>query len=96
MLRPANGQRRTTGGNFVRKNTVKSIWKRGGAAVNGWMGIPSSVAAEGMAQAGCDSLTADLQHALIDYQTAVSLFHAVSPTPTGAQSIGKSAGGGMY
>jgi len=44
MLRPPSGQRRKTGGNFVRENTVKSIWKEGGAAVNGWMGIPSSVA----------------------------------------------------
>jgi hypothetical protein len=25
-------RRRTTGGNFVRENTVKSIWKKGGAA----------------------------------------------------------------
>jgi 4-hydroxy-2-oxoheptanedioate aldolase len=70
------------GGSFVRENPVKSIWKKGGAAVNGWMGIPSSVAAEGMAQAGWDSLTADLQHGLIDYQTAVSLFQAVATTPT--------------
>jgi len=66
----------------VREISVKSIWKRGGAAVNGWMGIPSSVATEGMAQAGRDSLTADLQHGLIDYQTAVSLFQAVATTPT--------------
>ncbi|MPZ32267.1 MAG: hypothetical protein GEV13_14935 [Rhodospirillales bacterium] len=61
---------------------MKSIRKRGGAAVNGWMGIPNGVAAEGMAQAGWDSLTADLQHGLIDYQTAVSLFQAVAATPT--------------
>lgn len=46
MLRPPNGQQRTAGGNFVRENTVKSIWKRGGGAVNGWLGIPSSVAAD--------------------------------------------------
>ena len=66
----------------MRENTVKSIWKKGGAAVNGWLGIPSAVAAEGMAQAGWDSLTADLQHGLIDYQTAVSLFQAIATTPT--------------
>lgn len=42
----------------MREITVKSIRKRGGAAVNGWMGIPSSVAAAGMVQAGWDSLTA--------------------------------------
>jgi len=66
----------------VRENTVKSIWKKGGAAVNGWLGIPSGVAAEGMAQGGWDSLTADLQHGLIDYQAAVSLFQAIATTPT--------------
>jgi 4-hydroxy-2-oxoheptanedioate aldolase len=65
---------------FVRENTVKSIWKKGGAVVNGWLGIPSAVAAEGMAQAGWDSLTADLQHGLVDYQAAVSLFQAVATT----------------
>ena len=36
----------------MRENCVKSIWQRGGAAVNGWIG---NVAAEGMAQAGWDS-----------------------------------------
>jgi 4-hydroxy-2-oxoheptanedioate aldolase len=66
----------------VRENTVRSIWKKGGAVVNGWLGIPSAVAAEGMAQAGWDSLTADLQHGLIDYQAALALFQAVGTTPT--------------
>ncbi len=66
----------------MRENTVKSIWKKGGAAINGWLGIPSGVAAEGMAQGGWDSLTADLQHGLIDYQAAVSLFQAIATTPT--------------
>jgi 4-hydroxy-2-oxoheptanedioate aldolase len=37
---------------------------------------------EGMAQAGWDSLTADLQHGLIDYQTPVSLFQAIATTST--------------
>jgi hypothetical protein len=52
MLPAAERQRPPPGGNFVRENTVKSIRKRGGTAANGWTGIPSSVAAEGMAQAG--------------------------------------------
>ena len=66
----------------MRENTIRSIWKKGGAVVNGWLGIPSAVAAEGMAQAGWDSLTADLQHGLIDYQAALALFQAVATTPT--------------
>ncbi len=66
----------------MRENNIKSIWKRGGAAINGWLGIPSSIAAENMAQAGWDSLTVDLQHGHVDYQTAVTMLQAVSTTPT--------------
>jgi 4-hydroxy-2-oxoheptanedioate aldolase len=64
----------------MRENSVKSIWRRGGAVVNGWLGIPSSVSAENMAQAGWDSLTVDLQHGMVDYQAAVSMFQAISTT----------------
>jgi 4-hydroxy-2-oxoheptanedioate aldolase len=66
----------------VRENNVKSIWKRGGAVINGWLGIPSSVAAENMAQASWDALTVDLQHGLVDYQTAVTMLQAISTTAT--------------
>ena len=66
----------------MRENTVKTIWKRGGAVINGWLGIPSSVAAENMAQAGWDSLTVDLQHGLVDYQTAVTMLQGVTTTAT--------------
>ena len=66
----------------VRTNNVKSIWKRGGAVINGWLGIPSSIAAENMAQANWDALTVDLQHGHVDYQTAVTMLQAVSTTPT--------------
>jgi 4-hydroxy-2-oxoheptanedioate aldolase len=64
----------------VRENTIKSIWKRGGAVINGWLGIPSSVAAENMAQAQWDGLTVDLQHGLVDYQAAVTMLQAISTT----------------
>jgi 4-hydroxy-2-oxoheptanedioate aldolase len=66
----------------VRENNVKKIWGTGGAVVNGWLGIPSSVAAENMAQAGWDSLTVDLQHGLVDYQTAIGMMQAVCTTAT--------------
>jgi 4-hydroxy-2-oxoheptanedioate aldolase len=64
----------------LRENTVKSIWARGGAVLNGWLGIPSAVSAENMAQCGWDSLTVDLQHGHIDYQVAVSMLQAISTT----------------
>ena len=34
----------------MRENTLKAIWKRGEAAVNGWLSIPSAFSAEVMAQ----------------------------------------------
>ena len=61
---------------IVRENTIKSIWKKGGAVINGWLGIPSSIAAENMAQAGWDGLTVDLQHGHVDYQMAVNMLQA--------------------
>jgi len=64
----------------VRANKLREIWARGEAVVNGWLGIPSSVSAEVMAQQGFDSLVVDLQHGLVDYQMAVSMFQAISTT----------------
>jgi 4-hydroxy-2-oxoheptanedioate aldolase len=51
-------------------------------AVNGWLSLPATFSAEVMAHQGWDSLTIDLQHGLIDYQTAVGLLQAISTTRT--------------
>ena len=66
----------------MRENNIRRIWKSGGAVVNGWCAIPSSFAAETMAHQGWDSLTVDLQHGVVDYQTAVTMLQAISTTPT--------------
>jgi 4-hydroxy-2-oxoheptanedioate aldolase len=66
----------------MRENKLRAIWKNGGAVINGWLGIPSSAAAENMAQANWDSLTCDLQHGLVDYQAAVGMLQAISTTDT--------------
>jgi 4-hydroxy-2-oxoheptanedioate aldolase len=66
----------------MRENRIRSIWKSGGAVVNGWLAIPSVFSAETMAHQGWDSLTIDLQHGVVDYQAAVSMLTAVSTTPT--------------
>ena len=66
----------------VKENTIRTIWKQGGAVINGWLGIPSSISAENMAQANWDSLTVDLQHGVVDYQTAVQMMQAICTTPT--------------
>jgi 4-hydroxy-2-oxoheptanedioate aldolase len=70
---------KTESGN-VRENRVKAIWAAGGVVVNGWLGIPSPVSAENMAQAGWDSLVVDLQHGLVDYSAAVPMLQAISTT----------------
>ena len=64
----------------MRENKVRTIWSEGGTVINGWLATPCSVSAEGMAQQGWDSITIDLQHGLIDYQTAVPMLQAISTT----------------
>lgn len=64
----------------MRENTLRRIWRRGEAAVNGWLSIPSAFSAEVMAHQGFDSLTVDMQHGVVDYQVAVTMLQAVSTT----------------
>jgi len=65
----------------VRENTLRTIWARGDAVVNGWLAIPSAFSAEVMAHQGFDSLTVDMQHGVVDYQVAVTMLQAISTTP---------------
>jgi 4-hydroxy-2-oxoheptanedioate aldolase len=66
----------------VRENTLKKIWAKGDAVVNGWLAIPSAFSAEVMAHQGFDSLVVDMQHGVVDYQVAVTMLQAISTTPT--------------
>ena len=66
----------------MRENTLKAIWARGDAVINGWLAIPSAFSAEVMAHQGFDSLTVDMQHGVVDYQAAVTMLQAISTTPT--------------
>jgi len=66
----------------MRENRIKSLWAKGEAAVNGWLAVPSAFSAETMAHVGWDSLTVDMQHGVVDYQTAVTMLAAVSTTGT--------------
>lgn len=66
----------------MRANRLKEIWAKGGAAINGWLAIPSGFSAETMAHQGWDSLTVDMQHGVIDYQRAIEMFTAISTTNT--------------
>jgi len=64
----------------MRANNVRKIWRKGGAVVNGWCGIPNGFAAEVMANQGFDSVTIDLQHGLVHYDTAIPMLQGISTT----------------
>ncbi len=66
----------------MRENRLRTIWKSGGAVINGWLGIPNSFSAETMAHQGWDSLVIDLQHGVIDYSNMVPMLQAISTTST--------------
>jgi 4-hydroxy-2-oxoheptanedioate aldolase len=66
----------------MRENNLRTIWKAGGAAVNGWLAIASGFSAETMAHQGWDTLTVDLQHGVVDYPSMVTMLQAISTTPT--------------
>jgi 4-hydroxy-2-oxoheptanedioate aldolase len=64
----------------MRRNNIRVIWEAGQCVVNGWLAIPSSFSAEVMAHCGWDSLCIDIQHGLVDYQTATTMMQAISTT----------------
>ena len=66
----------------MRKNILLDKCRGNQAVVNGWLSIPSSFSAEAMAHQGWDSLTVDLQHGISEYQSAVTMFQAISTTNT--------------
>ncbi len=57
---------------------------QGLAPFNGWLHLPDSIAAEVMSRAGWDSLTVDMQHGLMGYDTALAMLQAISTTDTPA------------
>jgi len=66
----------------MRENRLRTMWKAGEAAVNGWLAIPNSFSAETMAHQGWDTLTIDLQHGMVDYQAMIPMLQAISTTAT--------------
>jgi 4-hydroxy-2-oxoheptanedioate aldolase len=66
----------------MRENLLRTLWQQDAPAVNGWLSLPATFSAEVMAHQGWDSLTIDLQHGLIDYQSAVGMLQAISTTRT--------------
>ncbi|WP_299610330.1 aldolase/citrate lyase family protein [uncultured Tateyamaria sp.] len=65
----------------MRENRLKRLLADGGAITNAWLSIPSSYLAEGAGHQGFDSVTVDLQHGMIGFETAVTMLQAISATP---------------
>lgn len=54
-------------------NRVRQVWECGGKVLNGWIALPSPLAAEALMQAGWDSVTVDMQHGTADYADLLAL-----------------------
>jgi 4-hydroxy-2-oxoheptanedioate aldolase len=61
----------------VIKNGLKTLWNQGKPTLNGWLSIASPFSAEVMAAQGYDSVTVDIQHGVVDYAQAVTMFQAM-------------------
>jgi 4-hydroxy-2-oxoheptanedioate aldolase len=66
----------------MRHNSLRAIWAQHGAALGGWLTVPSSMSAEIMAHSGFDWVCVDMQHGLIDYAQMVQMLHGISSTDT--------------
>lgn len=64
----------------MRSNPMRERFMNNRAVLNGWLHIPSGVSAEAMAHQGFDSLTIDMQHGLIHYESALAMLQAISTT----------------
>lgn len=60
---------------------LKDLWRQGRPCINAWCSIPSTVTAEIAALQPFDTLTVDLQHGLVDYQTALAMLQAMGASP---------------
>lgn len=64
----------------MRPNLVKQKFLAGEPIVNAWLSIPSSYAAEVVASQGFDSVTVDLQHGMMGFESALGMLQAISIT----------------
>jgi 4-hydroxy-2-oxoheptanedioate aldolase len=62
----------------MRSNPVKRALKAGDASVGTWLSLGSITAARFMARAGFAWLTVDLEHSLVDWETATHMFASIA------------------
>jgi len=66
----------------MRANRIRELWADGKPALNCWITLPGTLAAEMLAHQGWDSLTVDLQHGQSDFVSMCAMFAAISTTNT--------------
>ena len=64
----------------MRANRLRELWAGGKPATNFWLGLPSMLSAEIVSHQGWDSLTVDMQHGHIGYESMVAMLLAISTT----------------
>jgi len=64
----------------MNEHPLRARWRASKAVLNGWLRIPSGFTAEVMARQGWDSLTIDMQHGLMHYESAVECLRAIATT----------------
>lgn len=62
----------------MRANPVKKALKSGQPSVGTWLSLGSITAARFMARAGFSWLTVDIEHSLVDWETATHMFGAIA------------------
>ena len=62
----------------MEQQSLRNCWLKGKGAINAWCSIPNAVTAEMMSMNDFDSITIDMQHGLVDYQTALNMLQVIS------------------
>src|ERR1700730_12132761 len=62
----------------MRTNTVKQTLKAGKPSVGTWLSLGSITASRFLARAGLDWLTVDIEHSLVDWETATHIFASLA------------------
>jgi len=62
----------------MRENKLRTLWSEDRGALNCWLNMDSSLAAEAMLGCSWDSITIDMQHSLIDWRSALTMLQTLS------------------
>ena len=64
----------------MKKNKLRELWANGETTINGWLGLPNSMSAEVVARSGFESVTVDMQHGCVPFESVVPMFQAICQT----------------